>query len=256
MDGERDRIPAEVDVSHYLSDTVDYAYNDRSAKILVYVDSAGCTSCKIQLELWKDFMEQVRLAGVKGIPFLFVFQTNEEEEIEDLLRTNYFSDPVCFDREDQWNLLNRFPEDDRFHTFLLDENNKVVLLGDPTRSILLKDMYLKQLTGNDKEGVQVARTSVRIENRDIHLGDFSKGESKEALFELVYTGDQPLVILDMATSCGCAHPEYDKRPVPKGGKAQIKVVMTPTDMGFFSETVTVRCNTDTAIRLTMCGMVK
>jgi len=37
------------------------------------------------------------------------------------------------------------PKDERFHTFLLDENNKVILVGYPVNNPKLKELYLKEL---------------------------------------------------------------------------------------------------------------
>ena len=34
-------------------DTVDFTFHEADYKVLVYVDSVGCTSCKLQLDCWK-----------------------------------------------------------------------------------------------------------------------------------------------------------------------------------------------------------
>ena len=54
-----------------------------------------------------------------------------KERVVSLLRRVHFSYPVCIDEKDSFNLLNKFPKDNRFQTFLLDKNKKVVAIGNP-----------------------------------------------------------------------------------------------------------------------------
>ena len=70
------------------------------------------------------------------------------------------------------------------------------------------------------------------------------GESKEAVFRLTNTGNNPLVILDAATTCGCARPSFNKHPAKSGETLQVRAIMTPKDKGVFDETISVKCNTN------------
>ena len=40
-------------------DTVDFSFRDNEYKVVSYVDSIGCISCKLQLDRWKDFIHEV-----------------------------------------------------------------------------------------------------------------------------------------------------------------------------------------------------
>lgn len=40
-------------------DTVDFTFHEADYKVLVYVDSVGCTSCKLQLDRWKKLIEKM-----------------------------------------------------------------------------------------------------------------------------------------------------------------------------------------------------
>ena len=54
------------------------------------------------------------------------------------------------------------------------------------------------------------------------------------------TGDRPLVILDVVTSCGCTVPDFSKRPILPGQKADIGVRFDPANRpGSFSKELTV-----------------
>jgi hypothetical protein len=61
------------------------------------------------------------------------------------------------------------------------------------------------------------------------------------LFEFTNTGDAPLVITDVKTSCGCTVPSKPKEPIMPGktGEIEVKYNMSP---GNFNKTVTVVSN--------------
>jgi hypothetical protein len=61
------------------------------------------------------------------------------------------------------------------------------------------------------------------------------------IFEFTNTGNEPLLIRNAKSSCGCTVPEWPKEPIPPGGKGQIKVQynMNP---GPISKTITIESN--------------
>lgn len=225
-------------------------------KVLVFVDSLGCTSCKLQLNKWKELIIETDSLTGGTVPFLFFFQSSDEKELYYLLKRDRFDLPVCIDREDRLNKLNGFPSDMTFQTFLLDKDNRVVALGNPVHNLAVKDLYRKQITGNlPSTSNQPIRTTAEAEQTEINLGVFKKTESKTAVFTIKNSGSKPLVIVDTATTCGCASPTFDKHPAQPGETLQVKVNYTPKDTGFFDETITVKCNTESWIKLKIRGQV-
>ena len=62
-------------------------------------------------------------------------------------------------------------------------------------------------------------------------------------FEVLNTGNQPLLILDAVASCGCTKPEFPTKPIKPGKKAKIKVTYSPLGRpGAFRKTVKVKTN--------------
>lgn len=90
-------------------------------------------SCKMNLPEWANFIIELDSISNKTVPCLFIFnpKKNGKERVVSLLRRVHFSYPVCIDEKDSFNLLNKFPKDNRFQTFLLDKNKKVVAIGNP-----------------------------------------------------------------------------------------------------------------------------
>ena len=140
-------------------DTVDFTYQDADYKVLVYVDSVGCTSCKLQLDRWKKVINEMTEETGKDIPFLFFFHPKDMKELRYLTRRDSFTYPVCFDEDDELNDLNRFPSDMTFQTFLLDKDNKVVSVGNPVHNPKVKELYLKHIMGSRNDSMETPTTS-------------------------------------------------------------------------------------------------
>ena len=110
-------------------DTVSMDYRNTDFKIITYVDSIGCTSCKLQLHRWKELIAEMDSVTSGTVPFLFYFHPKDMKELRYLTRRDNFTYPVCFDEDDEFNSLNRFPSEMTFQTFLLDKENKVIGMG-------------------------------------------------------------------------------------------------------------------------------
>lgn len=84
-------------------------------------------------------------------------------------------------------------------------------------------------------------------NKTVH----NFGKIKEAdgtvstVFEFVNTGNVPVIIQDVQTSCGCTTPEYSKQPVRAGEKGFVKAVFDPAGRpGSFTKEITVKSNAE------------
>lgn len=254
--GKEIEFPPEMVFTRYIKDTVDYQVPESDYKVLIYTDESGCVACKSQLDKWKLFMAEVDSIGEKPVPFLFFFDHTDKREVHFLLIQSQFDLPVCVDQEGQLNKLNQFPKDRGFDTFLLDKNNKVVVIGNPIHNLVIRDLYLAELKKENTPSEKEIRTIATVSSNEIDMGVFPKTEKRTATFHLQNTGDNPLVIIGASTTCGCASVWYDKHPANVGDHLKIEITMTPKEKGFFSETITVKCNTDKAITLTVKGRVE
>ena len=249
--GKQILFPENMVFTRFASDTTNFVIPTSDYKVLVFVDSIGCTSCKLQLSRWKEFIRYTDSISQKNIPFLFFFQFDDQWEIHSLLIRENFDKPICLDRSDSLNQLNHFPKDIRFQVFLLDKNNKVVVIGNPVHNPNVKELYLEEI--GRKQPVAPIQTTVKVEKESLLLETIPLGKSKDTLFTLVNTGDQPLVIIDVTTTCGCAQTLFDKHPVQPGESLHIKVGVTPENKGLFDETITVKCNINQLIKLNVRG---
>ena len=61
-------------------------------------------------------------------------------------------------------------------------------------------------------------------------------------YEFTNTGNQPLVISNVTTSCGCTSATWTQDPVPAGGKGVVTAVFDAEAIGHFYKEVGVYCN--------------
>ena len=66
-------FPENMVFTQYGQDTVEYIIPESEYKILLYVDSMGCTSCKLQLHKWSEFIKEVDSLTLGKVPVLMFF---------------------------------------------------------------------------------------------------------------------------------------------------------------------------------------
>lgn len=206
-------IPNDLVYTKYGTDTVEYSQAYTDYKILVYVDTVGCTSCQLQLERWLDWVDCLKNKSSYSVSYLFDFYPKNTEELVDLLRFYDFSVPVCIDETDRLNQLNKFPAGGKFHTFLLDRDNKVVLVGSPVNNENIAELYRDILLAPDT--VSMMRTDVEISQREVNFPKIVK-DSIQYSFPLKNVGNKKLLINAVNVSCGCTSVEYTKQPINPG----------------------------------------
>lgn len=83
---------------------------------------------------------------------------------------------------------------------------------------------------------------IEFKSETIDYGTVSKDEDNGIrVFEFTNTGDAPLIIKDVKSTCGCTVPSKPKEPVMPGktGKIEVKYNMNP---GPIRKTITVESN--------------
>ncbi|MCR6507414.1 DUF1573 domain-containing protein [Bacteroides sp. KH569_7] len=228
-------------------------------KIVTYIDSAECFSCKLNLRDWMGMKQQVDSVD-KKVAFLFFLQTRRTEDLDYKMKWDAFNLPIVFDVQNLFCQLNHFPEDEKFRTFLLDKDNKVLAIGNPIHNPKVKELYLKIIQGEKIGSINesnVLNTMVDIDKTAASLGDFAWQEERKATFTLKNMGNKPLFISDVTTSCGCTSVDYSKEPVNPSDSLRLHVIYKADHPGHLSKTITVYCNADASpIRLKISGNAK
>jgi len=232
--------------------------NRENFKILLYVDSVGCTSCRTKLMEWKILINQSDTIFENKPDFLYFFQikSNGIRELKMVLRNNRFDYPVFVDKENAIMRLNNFPKETQYQCFLLDKNNKVLAIGNPVLNPKIWELYKSQIAGGKQTEPEIL-TTVKADKTVYDYGTIRKGSVNPATFTITNTGNHPLIISRVSASCGCTNVSWDKQPVESGKTAIIRVEMKPEETGRFSKTIELLCNVkESPVKLTLEGITE
>jgi hypothetical protein len=98
-----------------------------------------------------------------------------------------------------------------------------------------------------------AQPIISFEKTELDIGIVSENDEVMIVpIPVKNKGDQPLIITDVSTSCGCMLVEYSSKPIPKDSSIVLKVKINPNNRpGYFSKTVSITSNTKPDINLIM-----
>lgn len=248
-------FPAHPVFTRQLTDTVLYRIPKSDYKVVVFVDSVGCVSCKLQLSRWKEFMHEVDSLSDGAVPFVFFFQSKDLRELRYILKCDGFSHPVCIDTDDEFNRLNHFPGEMMFQTFLVDSENRVKVIGNPIHNLSVKELYLKELTGMKSNPLSV--TTVHSDSVEYHYGTVGENQTESRKVVLHNTGKEVFRIKGVTTSCDCMTVEYGWDEIQPGESAVLTVKYKAEEPGDFWRTITIYGNIpDQSITLDFWGIVR
>lgn len=220
-EGKEIVFPDNIVYTIYGTDTVDYIPPKSEYTIVSYVDSVGCTSCKLQLNRWEAYMQEMNSLSKVDVSFRFIFHPKEKKELSYLLKRDNFKYPIWIDNVEQFVNMNSLPKEPTFHSFLLNSENKVLAIGDPVQNPKIKTLFEKVMRSDFVSSTNMVNTTIDLESAEFDLGIFNWEKTQEAIFILKNTGNNILVISDIVTSCGCIRVEYSREPVRPGGKLEL-----------------------------------
>lgn len=243
--------------TRYTKDTVDFVVTqDVPYKVLIYVDSLDCLSCKLQMDRWMLLMEEIDTLTEEEILFLFYFHPSKVEDAKNALLKWRFDRPVCIDKEDSLNLLNGFPSNMAFQTFLLNKDNRVLVIGNPVQNAAVKEMYIQEISQNKGKESDLPPTVLTVENTEIDLGEVETETTKEIQIKLCNTGSGDFVFQGITTSCDCTEAECDQAKIPKGKSRELTIRYKAEQAGDFMRTVSIYGNMPASpLMLTLTGVV-
>ena len=249
-------FPQDMAFTRFVTEPVDYRIPDAEYKVLVYVDSVGCTSCKLQLPKWQELIAHVDSATNGNVPFIFVFQSKDDRELRYMLKRDNFDRPICIDRNNRFDELNQFPQDITFQTFLLDKDNKVKVIGNPVHNLAVRDLYLKQITGIQYQEA-LPKTTLETEQAEYDLGTVKEGTTKKQAVTVRNTGTSVFKLKGFTTSCDCTEATCDWKELQPGESGTVTVSYEAEQPGDFYRTVEIYGNIpNNSLMVSFIGTVK
>ena len=123
---------------------------------------------------------------------------------------------------------------------------------------LLSFILILTIAAGVSLNAQQVRSRMQLSETVHDFGKFREEAGRQTHdFIVTNTGTDPLVIQNIAVSCGCTMPEWTKSPIPAGGKGKITAIYNPQNRpGVFNQTLTVYTNSSPqSVILTIKGEV-
>ena len=138
-------LPQREDLIIHNSDSISYN-EENKLKYIVYTDSLDCSSCMVNnLVLWNPIIDYCK--NYEGnIVFYFFFSPAKKDlrSLYMLIKNSEFKYTIIVDGKKNFEKLNpHLPKNRALHTFLLDENNNVILVGNPLHNKKIEEMFYK-----------------------------------------------------------------------------------------------------------------
>jgi hypothetical protein len=97
---------------------------------------------------------------------------------------------------------------------------------------------------------------IEFKETTIDYGTIEKGADGVRIFEFTNTGDAPLIISKVSSSCGCTIPKKPDAPIMPGKTGEIEVKYDTNRVNPIRKTITVMSNAETpTVALKIKGLV-
>ena len=215
--------------------------------IVAYFDSVGCTSCRMKFPEWIEFMKKVTtLDPQKNVELIIITDTKDKQQITSLIRQYRFPYNVINDSLGYFRSVNNLTEDKKLHSFLLDSNHKVVLLGNPTDSKPIADLYLQQISSG------LVNDFNSTDSEIIYEHDFGTVRAREEIshvFVVTNENTDTLKLQDIVSSCECISAVVSEDNIAPKDSFTVKILFQDTVKGEFTRSVTLRFQDDQPERI-------
>lgn len=100
-------------------------------------------------------------------------------------------------------------------------------------------------------GVSAQEKVAKIEfkSETVDYGEIERGSDGVRVFEFTNTGNAPLVISKVSSSCGCTIPKKPEAPIMPGETGEIQVKYDTNRVGPIRKAITVISNADTPTKI-------
>ncbi|MCL2502971.1 MAG: hypothetical protein FWE99_07560 [Bacteroidales bacterium] len=142
--GQQIVLSADWNAVYKGRDTVLTGFIEAPVKLVVWYDSLGCGSCEVgKMHEWNKITAYAdSLAPWFSIVYLFTPRRADLRSVDRAVKIDKFDYPVFIDKDATFIQQNpKLPKNRQLHSFLLDKNNRVVMVGNPLHNPTLWALY-------------------------------------------------------------------------------------------------------------------
>lgn len=104
---------------------------------------------------------------------------------------------------------------------------------------------------------QESVAKIKFKSDTVDYGEITKGSDGVRVFEFTNTGNAPLIISKVSSTCGCTIPKKPEAPILPGKTGEIQVKYDTNRVGPIRKAITVISNADTpTVVLKLKGEIK
>lgn len=202
---------------------IDYDFDNADFKIVTYIDSAGCSGCRMKLNEWHQLINKYKSNPEIDVNFVMIISPSNVSEVNNIIKEHKFKHPICIDTLAQFSRANNPPRHSSFQTFLLDRDNTVIAIGNPVYNPKIKELYSQWIFGNsDYESENEERLSICTDTIR-SLGLVNKHDTVHEIFRLENYNFKKLTLQEIVPSCHCIRGEMSSESISKGAHAYINI---------------------------------
>jgi len=141
--GKTIQFPDSMTFKRHARDKCFFDYRGGRYKVLILLGNVECISCRLKIDDWQRFIQDVDTT-VLAVNYIFIMNPVYQRELYTILKLHEFSIPVCVDNNEDIRLLNNMPLNTS-HVFLLDQQNRIICVGNPITNRHIRELYKKYL---------------------------------------------------------------------------------------------------------------
>lgn len=193
-------ILPEIMTDIMTGDTIDIDSSEFT--IFTYIDSVGCTGCKMKLPLWSEFMNSLDTITNAEVNHLVVIHSPDKRNTVLELKKYSYGYPIYLDKSNQIDKTNEFPDDELYRTFLLDKEKRVILVGNPIYNNNLANLYKSVISG-EKTFSEDSKSLIKVDNNQLKFGVIGPGDTVCRSLKIKNMGQDTVFIRGIIPSCDC-----------------------------------------------------
>lgn len=113
--------------------------------VVHYVDSLGCTSCKLRVANWVAFNEKIKDYSI-DFGILFIANSSVYNDVFQMLEPLKNKNvQILEDVDNDWRKCNQLPTSELLNTFLIDKKRRILLVGNPAINSKIEDLMVKTM---------------------------------------------------------------------------------------------------------------
>lgn len=145
--GQKLVLPSSVEIINNPKNQLLEKLLNEPLKIVSYIDGT-CSVCINSLLFWDEFSKKISSENIHCPILLYIHTDNVEDFKKDIIDKMEIDIPCFYDKDSEFKHQNGL-YDQRFQVALLDHENKVILIGNPTLNDKLSDLYLETIKQAD-----------------------------------------------------------------------------------------------------------